>query len=493
MVKLKCHELHELNKILQNVSVKELIGKQNVIVGNIIFDSRKVDDNCIFVAVSGTQVDGHDFIEKAIQGKAIVIVCEVLPERLHKGVTYIKVSDSNEALGVMSSNFYGNPSGQLKLIGITGTNGKTTTVTLLHDLFSKMGYKVGLLSTVENKIGDKIIPSTHTTPDAVVMNELISDMVDAGCDYAFMEVSSHAIHQRRIAGLTFAGGVFTNISHDHLDYHKTFKEYLNAKKKFFDDLPEDAFALINLDDRNGMVMVQNTRAKIQKYSLRKKADFKVKIVDNSLSGLHLEINDNEFFGRLIGEFNAYNLLSAYAVGVLLEKDSLYTLTILSQLKSAEGRFDYIKNEKTGTVGIVDYAHTPDALEKVLSTIEKLKTGNEQIITVVGCGGDRDKAKRPVMAKMACAYSNHVIITSDNPRTENPDEIIEDMMKGVPIYSQQKVLTIPNRLQAIKTASRIANNGDLILVAGKGHEKYQDIKGVKYEFDDKQVLGECLKG
>lgn len=493
MVKLKCHELHELNKILQNVSVKELIGKQNLIVGNIIFDSRKVDDNCIFVAVSGTQVDGHDFIEKAIQGKAIVIVCEVLPERLHKGVTYIKVSDSNEALGVMSSNFYGNPSGQLKLIGITGTNGKTTTVTLLHDLFSKMGYKVGLLSTVENKIGDKIIPSTHTTPDAVVMNELISDMVDAGCDYAFMEVSSHAIHQRRIAGLTFAGGVFTNISHDHLDYHKTFKEYLNAKKKFFDDLPEDAFALINLDDRNGMVMVQNTRAKIQKYSLRKKADFKVKIVDNSLSGLHLEINGNEFFGRLIGEFNAYNLLSAYAVGVLLEKDSLYTLTILSQLKSAEGRFDYIKNEKTGTVGIVDYAHTPDALEKVLSTIEKLKTGNEQIITVVGCGGDRDKAKRPVMAKMACAYSNHVIITSDNPRTENPDEIIEDMMKGVPIYSQQKVLTIPNRLQAIKTASRIANNGDLILVAGKGHEKYQDIKGVKYEFDDKQVLGECLKG
>ncbi|MDA8972559.1 MAG: UDP-N-acetylmuramoyl-L-alanyl-D-glutamate--2,6-diaminopimelate ligase [Saprospiraceae bacterium] len=485
--------MHELNKILQNVSVKELIGKQNLIVGNIIFDSRKVDDNCIFVAVSGTQVDGHDFIEKAIQGKAIVIVCEVLPERLHKGVTYIKVSDSNEALGVMSSNFYGNPSGQLKLIGITGTNGKTTTVTLLHDLFSKMGYKVGLLSTVENKIGDKIIPSTHTTPDAVVMNELISDMVDAGCDYAFMEVSSHAIHQRRIAGLTFAGGVFTNISHDHLDYHKTFKEYLNAKKKFFDDLPEDAFALINLDDRNGMVMVQNTRAKIQKYSLRKKADFKVKIVDNSLSGLHLEINDNEFFGRLIGEFNAYNLLSAYAVGVLLEKDSLYTLTILSQLKSAEGRFDYIKNEKTGTVGIVDYAHTPDALEKVLSTIEKLKTGNEQIITVVGCGGDRDKAKRPVMAKMACAYSNHVIITSDNPRTENPDEIIEDMMKGVPIYSQQKVLTIPNRLQAIKTASRIANNGDLILVAGKGHEKYQDIKGVKYEFDDKQVLGECLKG
>jgi UDP-N-acetylmuramoyl-L-alanyl-D-glutamate--2,6-diaminopimelate ligase len=493
LVKLKCHELHELNKILQNVSVKELIGKQNLIVGNIIFDSRKVDDNCIFVAVSGTQVDGHDFIEKAIQGKAIVIVCEVLPERLHKGVTYIKVSDSNEALGVMSSNFYGNPSGQLKLIGITGTNGKTTTVTLLHDLFSKMGYKVGLLSTVENKIGDKIIPSTHTTPDAVVMNELISDMVDAGCDYAFMEVSSHAIHQRRIAGLTFAGGVFTNISHDHLDYHKTFKEYLNAKKKFFDDLPEDAFALINLDDRNGMVMVQNTRAKIQKYSLRKKADFKVKIVDNSLSGLHLEINGNEFFGRLIGEFNAYNLLSAYAVGVLLEKDSLYTLTILSQLKSAEGRFDYIKNEKTGTVGIVDYAHTPDALEKVLSTIEKLKTGNEQIITVVGCGGDRDKAKRPVMAKMACAYSNHVIITSDNPRTENPDEIIEDMMKGVPIYSQQKVLTIPNRLQAIKTASRIANNGDLILVAGKGHEKYQDIKGVKYEFDDKQVLGECLKG
>ncbi len=483
--------MQELNKILQNVSVKELIGEQKLKAKNITFDSRKANVESIFVAISGTQVDGHDFIEKAIQNKAIAIVCEILPQELHKGVTYIQVSDSSEALGIMASNFYGNPSEQLKLIGITGTNGKTTTVTLLHDLFSKMGYKVGLLSTVENKIGNKVIPSTHTTPDAVAMNELISDMVDAGCDYAFMEVSSHAIHQRRIAGLTFAGGVFTNITHDHLDYHKTFKEYLNAKKRFFDDLPKDAFALTNIDDKNGMVMVQNTKAKIQKYSLRKKADFKVKIVDNSLSGLHLEINDNEFFGRLIGEFNAYNLLSAYAVGVLLEKDSLETLTILSQLKSAEGRFDYIKNQKTGTIGIVDYAHTPDALEKVLSTIDKLKTGNEKVITVVGCGGDRDKTKRPVMAKTACAYSDHVIITSDNPRTEDPDEIIEEMMKGVPIYLQNKVLTITNRLQAIKTASRIANDGDIILVAGKGHEKYQEINGVKHPFDDKQVLRDCL--
>lgn len=484
--------MQDLNHILQNVSVKELIGESELKAKNITFDSRKVGEESIFVAVSGTQVDGHNYIGKAIESGAIAIVCEKLPQELHKGVTFIQVSDSSEALGIMSSNFYGNPSGQLKLIGITGTNGKTTTVTLLHDLFSKMGYKVGLLSTVENKIGDKIIPATHTTPDAVAMNELISDMVDAGCDYAFMEVSSHAIHQRRIAGLTFAGGVFTNITHDHLDYHKTFKEYLNAKKRFFDDLPKGAFALTNIDDRNGMVMVQNTKAKIQKYSLRKKADFKVKIVENSLSGLHLEINDNEFFGRLIGEFNAYNLLSAYAVGILLEKDEMETLTILSQLKSAEGRFDYIKNEKTGVIGIVDYAHTPDALEKVLSTIDKLKTGNEQIITVVGCGGDRDKAKRPVMAKTACAYSNHVIITSDNPRTEDPEAIIEDMMKGVPIYAQNKVLSITNRLQAIKTASRIANNGDIILVAGKGHEKYQDINGVKHDFDDKQVLQDCLK-
>jgi len=479
--------LQALKHILQNVKVDKLIGESEVKAKNITFDSRQVNAGSIFVAVSGTQTDGHKFINNALQSKAIAIVCEVLPQELHKDVTYIKVPDSGEALGIMASNFYDNPSGKLKLVGITGTNGKTTTVTLLHDLFSKMGYKVGLLSTVENKIGNKVIPSTHTTPDAVAINALIDDMVEAGCDYAFMEVSSHAIDQRRIAGLEFAGGVFTNITHDHLDYHKTFKEYLNAKKKFFDELPNNAFALTNVDDRNGMVMVQNTKAKIQKYSLRRKADFKVKIVDNSLSGLHLEINGKEFFGRLIGEFNAYNLLSAFAVGVLLGKDEFETLTILSQLKSAEGRFDYVSNNKKGVIGIVDYAHTPDALEKVLSTIDKLKTGTEQIITVVGCGGDRDKKKRPVMAKMASIYSTKVIITSDNPRTEDPDIIIEEMMKGVPPYASNKVLAISNRLQAIKTACHLAQKGDIILVAGKGHEKYQDINGIKTPFDDKKIL------
>ncbi|MEM6963976.1 MAG: UDP-N-acetylmuramoyl-L-alanyl-D-glutamate--2,6-diaminopimelate ligase [Bacteroidota bacterium] len=481
-----------LKRILQNVKVDKLIGESELKAKNITFDSRQVSAGSIFVATRGTQTDGHQFIANALQGKAIAIVCEVLPKKLHKGVTYIKVSDSAEALGTMAANFYGNPSEQLKLIGVTGTNGKTTTVTLLHDLFSKMGYKCGLLSTVENKIGNKVIASTHTTPDAVKMNALLRDMVDAGCDYAFMEVSSHAIHQRRIAGLNYAGGVFTNLTHDHLDYHKTFKEYLNAKKRFFDDLPNHAFALTNVDDRNGLVMVQNTKAKIKKYSLRKKADFKAKIVENSLSGLHLDINGNEFFGRLIGAFNAYNLLCAYGVSVLLEKDEMETLTILSQLKSAEGRFDYIINQKTGVVAIVDYAHTPDALEKVLSTIDKLKKGNEQVITVVGCGGDRDKKKRPVMAKTACIYSDKVIITSDNPRTEDPEKIMEDMMTGVPIVAVKKVLAITDRLQAIRTACHLAQNGDIILVAGKGHEKYQEINGEKFPFDDKQILDRIMR-
>ena len=483
--------MRALKHILHNVSIEELIGESELKAKHITFDSRRVDAGSIFVAVSGTQTDGHNFIESALQGEAVAVVCERLPNELHKGVTYIRVKDSAEALGIMASNFYDHPSTQLKLIGVTGTNGKTTTVTLLHDLFSKMGYKAGLLSTVENKIGNKVIPATHTTPDAVAMNELLADMVEAGCEYAFMEVSSHAIHQRRIAGLTFAGGIFTNLTHDHLDYHKTFKEYLNAKKKFFDDLPKNAFALTNIDDKNGMVMVQNTKAILQKYSLRKSADFKVKIVENSLAGLHLEINGREFFGRLIGEFNAYNLLAAYAVGVLLEKEEMEILQVLSELKSAEGRFDYIVGKTTGNIGIVDYAHTPDALEKVLSTIDQLKTGTEQVITVVGCGGDRDKTKRPVMAKVACMYSDQVIITSDNPRTENAETIIEEMMTGVPITAKKKVLTISNREQAIKTACRIANQGDIILVAGKGHEKYQDINGVKTPFDDKKVLEEMM--
>lgn len=488
----KQSELQVLKRILHRVTVNQLIGESELKANKITFDSRQVDATSIFVAISGTQTDGHQFIENALQDNAIAIVCEVLPPTLRKGVTYIQVPDSAEALGIMASNFYGNPSEKLKLVGVTGTNGKTTTVTLLHDLFSKMGYNAGLLSTIENKIGSKVIPSTHTTPDAIAINALLAEMVDAGCDYAFMEVSSHSIHQRRIAGLEFAGGVFTNITRDHLDYHKTFKEYIHAKKMFFDQLPNNAFALTNIDDKNGMVMVQNTKANIQKYSLRRKADFKAKILENSLSGLHLDINGNEFFGRLIGEFNAYNSLAIFAVGVLLGKEELEVLTVLSQLESAEGRFDYFINKKTGVIGIVDYAHTSDAMEKVLSTIEKLKKGNEQIITVFGCGGDRDKGKRPVMTKIACAYSTHVIVTTDNSRTENPDEIIEDMLRGLPESDEDKILTIKDRRQAIKTASRIANDGDIILVAGKGHEKYQDIQGVKHPFDDKKVLIEAIE-
>ena len=484
--------MQALKDILENVKVIEWQGKKKIAINAIHFDSRKVKKNSCFVAVSGTQTDGHEYIETALQSGAIAIVCETMPEKLLKEVTYIKVPNSAEALGQMASSFFEHPSGNLKLIGITGTNGKTTTVTLLHDLFTQLGHKVGLLSTVENKIGNNVIPSTHTTPDAVALNKLLADMVDAGCEYAFMEVSSHAIHQRRIGGLKFAGAVFTNITHDHLDYHKTFKEYIKAKKQFFDELPKTAFALTNADDRNGMVMVQNTKAEIQKYGIRRRSDFKAKIKDNSLTGLCLEINGKEFYGRLIGEFNAYNLLCAYGVATLLEEDEFETLTILSQLNAAEGRFDHIMNVKTGIIGIVDYAHTPDALEKVLSTIDKLKKGIEQVITVVGCGGDRDKTKRPKMAKLACDYSDHVILTSDNPRTESPEAILKDMEKGIPPYATNKVITISDRLQAIRTACRIANRNDIILIAGKGHEKYQDINGVKHLFDDKKILVECLE-
>lgn len=484
--------MQALKDILENVSVIEWHGKKKVAIDAIHFDSRKVKENSCFVAVTGTQTDGHQYINIALQSGAVAIVCETMPEKLLKGVTYIQVPNSGEALGQMASSFFEHPSGNLKLIGITGTNGKTTTVTLLHDLFTQLGHKVGLLSTVENKIGNNVIPSTHTTPDAVALNALLAEMVDGGCEYAFMEVSSHAIHQRRIGGLKFAGGIFTNITHDHLNYHGTFKEYIRVKKQFFDELPKTAFALTNVDDRNGMVMVQNTKAEIHKYGLRKQANFKAKIKDNSLTGLYLEINGNDFFGRLIGEFNAYNLLSAYGVATLLEEDEFETLTVLSQLKSAEGRFDHIMNVKTGIIGIVDYAHTPDALEKVLSTIDKLKKGIEQVITVVGCGGDRDKTKRPKMAKLACDYSDHVILTSDNPRTESPEAILKDMEVGIPPYASNKALTITDRLQAIRTATRIAKPGDIILIAGKGHEKYQEINGVKHPFDDKKVLIECLE-
>ncbi|MGB0982814.1 MAG: UDP-N-acetylmuramoyl-L-alanyl-D-glutamate--2,6-diaminopimelate ligase [Saprospiraceae bacterium] len=483
--------MKRLEDILKNVATVNINGNTEKSVSEIIFDSRKAKTSSLFVAVRGTQVDGHDFLESAIQKGSDMIVCETLPEILNETVTYIQVADSAAALGQMASNFYEHPSTKLKLIGVTGTNGKTTTVTLLYRLFSDLGYKVGLLSTVENIIAGQVIPSTYTTPDAVQINALIEEMVDSGCEYAFMEVSSHAIQQHRITGLTFTGGLFTNISHDHLDYHKTFKAYIKAKKMFFDILESSAFALTNIDDRNGLVMLQNTKARKLTYGLRRPADFKAKIIENSLSGLYLELDKQELFARLIGQFNAYNLLSVYSVAVLLEQEKFEVLQSLSKLKSAEGRFDYVLSKDQKITAIVDYAHTPDALEKVLSTIDKLKSGNTKVITVVGCGGDRDKKKRPLMAKVACDYSHQVILTSDNPRSEEPEAILQDMEAGIPPYATQKSITIINRKEAIKVACKLAQPEDIILVAGKGHEKYQEIKGVKHDFDDKKILREFL--
>ena len=483
--------MKKLKHILTNVKTVQIIGNQKVKITKIEFDSRKVVKSSVFVAVKGTQVDGHRFIGKAIELGAAVIVCEELPAAINPNITYVEVKNSAKALGKMAGNFYDNPSTQLKLVGITGTNGKTTCATILYKLFMKMGYKTGLLSTVENKIGNQIIPATHTTPNPVALNELLAKMVENGCDYAFMEVSSHSIHQERIAGLDFDGAVFTNITHDHLDYHGTFKNYINAKKKFFDDLDKKAFALTNIDDRRGTVMLQNTRAKKYSYAVKKMADFKAKIIENTLIGLQLELNGREFHSRLIGEFNAYNLLAVYGTATLLGHDDMEVLTVLSSLQTAEGRFDYIVSKTNNIIGIVDYAHTPDALEKVLQTIDGVKSGDSQVITVVGCGGDRDRTKRPIMAKVACDYSNQVILTSDNPRTENPHDILAEMEKGIPPYATQKVLIIENRRQAIKTACTLAKQNDIILVAGKGHEKYQDINGVKHHFDDKEELTKNL--
>ena len=475
----------KLEPILSNIVIEQKVGHSNREISKVVFDSRKVEAASLFVAVHGTQVDGHRFIEKAIISGATVIVCETLPEKIDESILYIKVANSAAALGMLAHNYYQHPSKKLQLIGVTGTNGKTTTVTLLHRLFSELGYKVGLLSTVENKIGQKTIPSTHTTPDALAINALLDEMVNQGCQYAFMEVSSHAIHQERINGLVFKGGVFTNISHDHLDYHETFKAYINAKKKFFDDLPKTAFALTNVDDKNGKIMVQNTKAKIATYGLKRMAYYKAKILDNRIEGLHLIVNEQELYCRLVGVFNAYNLLAVYGVGNLLEFNEVELLTILSNLTAAEGRFDtVIKNEK---VGIVDYAHTPDALVNVLDTIQTVAKHSQKIITLVGCGGDRDKVKRPIMAKVACEKSDMVILTSDNPRSEDPNAILADMEKGIPEEANHKVLVISDRKQAIKTACKFAKAGDIILVAGKGHEKYQEIKGEKFPFDDKQTL------
>ena len=479
-----------LSDILYKAGLIEVNGSTNVAITSMTFDSRKVEKDGLFVATRGTQTDGHDFIEKAISLGAVAVVCEEFPATIHEKVSYAKVSDSAAALGIMAANFYDHPSESLKLVGVTGTNGKTTTVTLLYQLFRAMGNKAGMFTTVRNMINSEEIPSTHTTPDAVELNKLLRKMVDAGCKYAFMEVSSHSIVQKRISGLHFAGGVFTNITHDHLDYHKTFEEYLKAKKTFFDQLPSDAFALVNKDDKNGAVMVQNTRALKRSYSVLSAGDFKCRILENHFTGLQLSIDSTEMWSKLIGSFNAYNLLAVYATAMMLGQDKMNVLTTLSTLGSVEGRFQYVRNDN-GVTGIVDYAHTPDALQNVLKTINDIRTGNEQVITVVGCGGDRDTAKRPVMASIACELSDRVILTSDNPRSEEPEAILAQMQKGVEKHSTKKTLSITDRKEAIRTAVALARPGDIILVAGKGHEKYQEIKGVKYPFDDMEMLKENL--
>jgi UDP-N-acetylmuramoyl-L-alanyl-D-glutamate--2,6-diaminopimelate ligase len=484
-------KLKLLSDILYKTRLEEIIGSTNLAISSVAFDSRKVKKDSLFIATRGTASDGHHYIEVAIEAGAVAIVCEDLPETLKENITYVKVLDSAAALGHIACHFYDNPSEKLKLVGITGTNGKTTTVTLLFNLFRGLGYNVGLLSTVENKINNEVIPSTHTTPDALALNELLAKMVEAGCQYAFMEVSSHAIVQHRITGLKFTGAAFSNITHDHLDYHKTFEEYIRAKKLFFDNLQDDAFALTNKDDRNGMVMLQNTKAKKYTYGLKSIADFKCRVIENHLNGLLLSIDNQEVWVKLIGSFNAYNVLVVYATSLLLKQDKVSVLTTLSNLNSVEGRFQYVKS-KNGIVAIVDYAHTPDALKNVLETIKDIRTGNEQVITLVGCGGDRDAAKRPIMAQIACEYSNKIILTSDNPRSENPEEILNQMQSGINPSDVKKTLRISDRKEAIRTAVAFAKEGDIILVAGKGHEKYQEISGVKHPFDDFEIVKENFK-
>lgn len=458
-------------------------------VKDICHDSRKVSSGSCFVAQVGTKVDGHKYIDATIEAGALAVVCQQMPANPKEGVAYVVVENSDWALGVMADNFYGHPSRQLKLVGITGTNGKTTTVTLLHRLFRQHGCHVGLLSTIVNKIDEDEIPATHTTPDAVSLNALLSRMVDAGCQYAFMEVSSHSVVQHRIAGLTFAGGIFSNITHDHLDFHLTMANYIAAKKMFFDNMPKDAFALTNVDDRNGMVMVQNCPGRVHTYSLNKMADFRCKVVEDTFQGLQLEINGKEVWTRLVGRFNAYNLTAIYAAAVLCGIDSDEALRLLSSLEAAEGRFQYVSGK--GVTAIVDYAHTPDALENVLETINDIRRQNQLLYTVVGCGGDRDKTKRPEMAKIACQMSDKLVLTSDNPRTEDPESILDDMEAGLTDEQKVQAVRITDRRQAIKTAVMMAREGDIILVAGKGHEKYQDVNGVKHHFDDVEELQKLL--
>ena len=480
-----------LSTLTRSIHVTAVAGDLEKEITGIQIDSRLIGEGQLFVAIRGTQVDGHKYIGKAIEKGATAILCEEMPEPID-GVTYIVVSSTEDVVGKVATTFYGNPSKKLKLIGVTGTNGKTTIATLLYNMFREMGHKCGLLSTVCNYIEGEAIPTEHTTPDPIALNQLLARMVDAGCEYAFMECSSHAIHQKRIGGLTFAGGIFTNLTRDHLDYHKTFENYRDAKKQFFDGLPKTAFAIINADDKNGMVMVQNTKACVKTYSTRTMADFKARILECHFEGMYLDIDGREVGVQFIGKFNASNLLAVYGTAVMLGKDPEQILVVLSKLKSVSGRLQPIQSP-LGYTAIVDYAHTPDALENVLNAIHEVLNGKTgRVITVCGAGGNRDKGKRPLMAKEAVKQSDQVIITSDNPRFENPDDIINDMMAGVATTQQHKVLRITNRLEAIKTACALAKKGDVILVAGKGHENYQEINGVKHHFDDREVLSSIFE-
>lgn len=481
----------KIKEILANCNLMEIVGNKDIDILDLTFDSRQVKDGSLFFAVRGTQVDGHDYIGKAVEKGAAAIICEKLPKAKAEGVTYVQVDNSAYVLGVAASNFFGNPSRKLKLVGVTGTNGKTTIATLLYRLFTDAGYACGLLSTIENIVSHEVIPSTHTTPDPIELNALLHRMVESGCEYAFMEVSSHSVAQDRIAGLHFAGGIFTNLTHDHLDYHKTMANYRNAKKKFFDNLPDTAFALTNLDDKNGAVMLQNTRAKKLSYALKHDADFKGVVMESHFDGMMMKVNGTEVFTQLVGGFNASNLLAIYGAATALgfNKDEL--LVEISKLRGANGRFDMVHSE-SGIVGIVDYAHTPDALENVLQTINDVRCHKETLITIVGCGGNRDTTKRPEMAAVAVRLSDKVILTSDNPRNEDPDDIIRQMKAGIATEDSHKVLSITNRHEAIRTGVALAKKGDIILVAGKGHENYQEINGVKNHFDDKEELSKAFK-
>jgi UDP-N-acetylmuramoyl-L-alanyl-D-glutamate--2,6-diaminopimelate ligase len=480
-----------LKDILYKVTLNAVVGNTSVSINNIDFDSRNIAKNDVFVAIKGTVSNGHEYIDVAIKQGATAVICEELPKELIEGITYVQVESSSKALAIMASNFYQNPSDNLKLVGVTGTNGKTTIASLLYQLFKKAGFKVGLLSTVKIMVDTKEYKTSHTTPDSLTINKYLKEMNDDGVAYCFMEVSSHGIHQNRTEGLHFEGGIFTNLSHDHLDYHDTFAEYRDVKKSFFDNLPTSAFALVNVDDKNGLVMLQNTKAKKYTYALKGYADYRAQILENQLNGLLLKINESEVWTRLIGNFNAYNVLAIYATADLLGLEKVETLRIISELESVAGRFQYLISDEKITA-IVDYAHTPDALKNVLETINSIRTKNEELITVFGCGGNRDKTKRPKMGHIASALSTKVIITSDNPRNEVPETIIEEIEKGVEPQNYKKIVSITDRKQAIKTACQLANPNDIILIAGKGHETYQEIKGERFDFDDLKIVQEILK-